>query len=115
MGIEKAQVVSHEWVFKVGNHAIPLQALKAGVEIVLLFVVAVFAYNVGQNDAQEGAKMAAYLCDKGYYDTATKSYVKCFPVPEGIRIVWKCDFSNGTKALPFLLNYSNSFHNDTIK
>jgi hypothetical protein len=112
IGIEKAQVISQEWVVKVGNGGIPLTALKAGVEIVLLFVVAVFAYNVGQNDAQEGVKFASYLCDKGYYDVASQSYVKCYPVPEGIRIVWKCDFKNGTKALPFFLNYSL---NDSIK
>jgi hypothetical protein len=111
--MEKVEMIRQEWILKIGSHVIPITALKAGVEIVLLFVVAIFAYNVGQNDAQEGAKFASYLCDKGYYDTATNSYIKCYPTPDGIKIVWKCDFKNGTKSIPFLANYS--FTNDTIK
>jgi hypothetical protein len=104
--VEKVQMIRQEWILRIHNRVIPITALKAGVEIILLFVVAVFAYNVGQNDAQEGAKFASYLCSKGYYDTDTSTYVKCYPVPEGIRIVWKCDFKNGTKALPIFANFT---------
>ena len=109
--MEKVEMIRHEWVLRIGRHVIPITTLKASVEIVLLFVVAVFAYNVGQNDAQEGAKFASYLCSKGYYDTATSLFVKCYPVQEGIKIVWKCDFKNGTKALPLFANFTT---NDTI-
>lgn len=105
-------MVRQEWVMRVGSRIIPITALKTFVEIVLLFAVGTFAYNVGINDAQEGAKFASYLCDRGYYDTATSTFVKCFPTPEGTLIKWKCDFKNGTKNLPFLINYT---FNDTFK
>jgi len=96
MEMEKAEMIRQEWVIRLGSRIIPITAVKAFVEILLLFLVAGFAYNVGQNDAQEGAKFAAYLCDKGYYDVATNSFVKCFPQATGVRVVWKCETANKT-------------------
>lgn len=98
MEMEKVEMKSQEWILRIGNVIIPITALKAGVEIILLFVVGMFAYNVGQNDAVEQVKLNAYISDTGIYNSLTNSFYKCYMFSEGIKIIWRCENTNYTYA-----------------
>jgi hypothetical protein len=92
MEIEKAEMIRHEWVLRMGSLIIPISAAKLFVETILLFAVAVFAYNVGQNDAAEQIKINSYLTNTGFFNSDTQQYEKCDLVAMGSRLTWECGF-----------------------
>jgi hypothetical protein len=90
--MEQVPIVRQEWVIKHSNIIIPIKAIKAFTEIIMLFVVAVFAYNVGQNDAAEQIKLNSYLTNTGFYNSDTQRYEKCELLSAGSRLMWNCPF-----------------------
>jgi hypothetical protein len=91
-------------IFFVGDKKliIPIVAIKTFIEVVLLFVVGGFAYNVGQNDALEQIKFNAYITDNGVFNAALNVFEKCYLVQEGNRLVWFCAPTNKT-----FIDYTN--------
>lgn len=90
--MEKSQLIRQEWIIRHNNIIIPIKAIKAFTEIIMIFVVVIFAYNVGQNDAAEQIKLNSYLTNTGFYNTDTQRYEKCELMAANNRLVWNCDF-----------------------
>ena len=111
--MEKAQLIRQEWIIKHNNIIIPITAVKAFMEIILLFAVSVFAYNVGQNDAAEQIKLNAYISNNGIYNPTTNSFYKCYMDMVGNAIKWRCEDTNYT--LSGGMKIPKSWLNDTIK
>lgn len=117
--MEKAQLIRQEWIIKHNNIIIPIKAVKAFTEIIMIFVVAIFAYNIGQNDAAEQIKLNSYLTNTGFYNANTQQYEKCELMAAGSRLMWSCDFYTPNASFNRYLKPAQELNftrlNDTIK
>lgn len=101
---EKRELARHEWVLTIFGQTIPVAAIGQFAMVLFLFVLVGLAYNIGQNDATEQMKMAAFICSRnadplgGYH---------CDVRQLGSRIVWVCNDTSSAGGLPSAPIFAN--------
>jgi hypothetical protein len=97
IGFDRREIARHEWVLDIQGHPIPVAAISQFLMIIFLFALLVTAYNVGQGDATEQMKMAAYICARNSDPTAG---YHCDIQRIGTRVMWVCNDTSGANRLP---------------
>lgn len=61
MQIKRISIEQKSWAIEMGDRTIPLEPIKTMVQMLLVMVLAYWAFNLGQNFGNDYVKLAAYL------------------------------------------------------